>query len=107
MNKMLNRLHFIHKLLYNGIINQNKEHHLLGCHLPQEFSSYKNMKWIKTVDTSNPIMAAFDGVVYDDEKGLQIKPKSNIDSIQNVEHSSNLIDKLFYNVNMFKKICGR
>lgn len=107
MNKMLNRLHFIHKLLYNNIINQNKEHHILGCHLPQEFQSYKNMDWIKTIDTSNPIMAAFDGIKYNGLCGLENKPKSNIDLIQNVQFTDVLFDNLIYNVNMFKKICGR
>ncbi len=49
----------------------------LGCQVPQEFSWYKDMPFIETIDTSNPIMATLDGIQYG-HNGLTEKPKSDM-----------------------------
>lgn len=104
MNKMLNRINFIHKLIYYGIINENKKHHILGCHLPQEFMAYKHFNWIETIDTSNPIMCAYEGVKYT-INGVLSKPKINIDNSQDIEIDDNLKSNILHNVNNFKTFC--
>ena len=104
MNKMLNRLQFIHKLIYYGIINENKKHHILGCHLPQEFMAYKHFNWIETIDTSNPIMCAYEGVRYT-INGVINKPKINIDNSQDIEIDDSMRAGILHNVNMFKTFC--
>jgi hypothetical protein len=74
---------------------------LLGCQVPQEFSWYKDMPFIETIDTSNPIMATLDGIQYG-RNGLTEKPKSNMnDNFYNTDIDYNLLD---WNLRMFKKL---
>jgi hypothetical protein len=93
-------MEFIRKLVANNIIRNDIHHHLLGCSLPQEFMSYKDWGFIKSVDTSNPILVGAEGIRYADG-GLDFKPK------QKLEHyfEMNLEDKvedIIFNVNKFK-----
>lgn len=106
LNKMLNRINFIHKLIYLNILDENKEHHILGCHLPQEFMSYKNYKWITTIDTSNPIMCALENNIYE-KNGVLHKPKINIDNSQNIKITDDIKCKILYNIKRFREFCGR
>ena len=99
-NQMYGRMEFIRKLVANSSIRNDVHHHLLGCSLPQEFMSYGDWKFIKTVDTSNPILVGAEGIRYADN-GLDFKPKEKL------EHyfEKNLDDKLediIFNVNKFK-----
>jgi hypothetical protein len=98
--QMYGRMEFIRKLVANNIIRNDIHHHLLGCSLPQEFMSYKDWNFIKSVDTSNPILVGAEGIRYADG-GLDFKPK------QKLEHyfEMNLEDKvedIIFNVNKFK-----
>ena len=45
--------------------------------IPQEFGWYKGFKFIDSIDTSNPVMAALEGTMYT-ERGLTEKPKANM-----------------------------
>ena len=53
---MFGRIRMINRLLSDGIIDTTKPHHLLGCSLPQEFKAYRDLRWIHTIDTSNPVL---------------------------------------------------
>ncbi len=53
---MYGRMEFIRRLVESSVIRPTLYHHLLGCSLPQEFMAYKDWKFIKSVDTSNPIL---------------------------------------------------
>jgi type VI protein secretion system component Hcp len=93
-------MEFIRRLVESGTIRKTYYHHLLGCSLPQEFMSYKDWKFIKSVDTSNPILVGAEGKRYTDS-GLTWKPKEKL------EHyfEMNLEDKvkdIKFNVEMFK-----
>jgi len=55
-SQMYGRMELIRRLVANNIIQPTYYHHLLGCSLPQEFMSYGDWKFIKSVDTSNPIL---------------------------------------------------
>jgi hypothetical protein len=97
---MYGRMEFIRKLVAAGSIRKDIYHHLLGCSLPQEFMSYKDWTFIKSVDTSNPILVGAEGKRYSDS-GLSWKPKEKL------EHyfEKNLDDKIediIFNVNKFK-----
>ena len=59
------------------VIRKDIHHHLLGCSLPQEFMSYNNWSWIKTVDTSNPILVGAEGKRYTDS-GITWKPENKL-----------------------------
>ena len=61
IGKALGRQLVISKMIDMGLIGNSDRIHLLGCSLPQEFLYYNDIKQIETIDTSNPIMAAFDG----------------------------------------------
>jgi hypothetical protein len=97
---MYGRMEFIRRLVQSGAVRKTLYHHLLGCSLPQEFMSYKDWGFIKSVDTSNPILVGAEGKRYSDS-GLTWKPKEKL------EHyfEKNLDDKLediIFNVNRFK-----
>jgi hypothetical protein len=66
IGKALGRQLVISQMIEMGLIGNSDEIHLLGCSLPQEFLYYKDVKQIKSMDTSNPVMAAFDGILYND-----------------------------------------
>lgn len=104
MNKMLNRISLIYNLLYRGVIDTNRKHHLLGCHLPQEFKAYKGMNWIESIDTSNPVMAALEEKKYS-VNGLIDKPKMNIDTSQTLEYDDVKKECLIHNLKMFRSFC--
>lgn len=94
------RKYLIDNLLKDKILNPKLYHHLLGCSLPQEFKYYKNMDWIKSGDTSNPITVGANGVYYS-EDGLDWKPKEKIECYFDI----NLNDKMkyiMYNIQKFK-----
>ena len=74
---MFGRIRMINRLLSDGIIDTTKPHHLLGCSLPQEFKAYRDLRWIDTIDTSNPVTAGMEGIYYS-SNGLNDKPKAKL-----------------------------
>ena len=85
------------------LIGNTDRIHLLGCSLPQEFLYYKGIKQVESIDTSNPVMAAFDGTIYN-HWGLDSKPKTKIDEVMNGEYDSDIYSKIEYNTTQFKRI---
>ena len=99
--RSLGRLQVISKLYEMEIILPTDRVHLLGCQVPQEFSWYKDIPFIETIDTSNPIMATLDGIQYG-HNGLTEKPKSNMnDNFYTTDLDYNLLD---WNLRMFRKL---
>jgi hypothetical protein len=97
---MYGRMEFIRKLVAGGSIRRDVHHHLLGCSLPQEFMSYGDWKFIKSVDTSNPILVGAEGQRYTDS-GLTWKPKEKLEHYFEKDLSDQIEDIIF-NVNRFK-----
>jgi hypothetical protein len=97
---MYGRMEFIRRLVQSGTIRKSHYHHLLGCSLPQEFMSYGDWKFIKSVDTSNPILVGAEGKRYTDS-GLTWKPKEKLEHYFEKDLSGQLEDIIF-NVNRFK-----
>ena len=97
---MYGRMEFIRKLVESGTIRPTYYHHLLGCSLPQEFMSYSDWKFIKSVDTSNPILVGAEGKRYSDS-GLTWKPKEKLEHYFEKDLSGQIEDIIF-NVNRFK-----
>ena len=98
---MYGRMEFIRKLVERDIIRPTYYHHLLGCSLPQEFMSYDDWKFIKSVDTSNPILVGAEGERYTDS-GINWKPKNKLEHYFEMNLSDRLEDIIF-NVEKFKK----
>lgn len=103
------RKRFIQQLIDAGIWNWDKPHHLLGCSLAREFRYYvdNNVYNIKSVDTSNPIIAAMHQMKYNDEFGLTTKPKTLLADMIEHELSEQELQYIDYNTRMFKKILRR
>ena len=103
VGKALGRQWVISKMINMDLIGITDKIHLLGCSLPQEFLYYKDVKQIKSIDTSNPVMAAFDGTIYN-HWGLNSKPKTKIDEVMNGGFDSDIYHKIEYNTTQFKRI---
>ena len=98
--QMYGRMEFIRRLVESGTIRKSYYHHLLGCSLPQEFMSYGDWKFIKSVDTSNPILVGAEGKKYNDS-GLTWKPKEKLEHYfeMNLEDK---IEDIKFNVEKFR-----
>ena len=102
MGKALGRVRFVQGLLKIEAMKDVKLH-LLGCSIPQEFGWYDNNPQIESIDTSNPVMAALEGIEYGDI-GLNYKPKANMNDHFNVKFKDIEYGSILYNVNKFRKI---
>jgi hypothetical protein len=94
-------MELIRKLVEMKAIVNSNYHHLLGCSLPQEFMGYKDWKFIKSVDTSNPILVGAEGKRYTDS-GLNWKPKEKLEYYFEKDLSGQKEDIMF-NVQKFKQ----
>jgi hypothetical protein len=99
------RVSVISKLYKEGVIKDTDNVHLLGCAIPQEFVHYKNMPFITTIDTSNPIMAAIEGTLYE-PYGLDQKPKTKIDEVIDSKIDKVQFGKVIMNTKYFRTING-
>ena len=102
MGKALGRIRFVQGLLKLEELKDIK-FHLLGCSIPQEFGWYDNNPRIESIDTSNPVMAALEGIEYK-EHGLNTKPSANMNDHFNVDFMDIQYGSILYNANKFKKI---
>ena len=103
------RKRLISQLIDEGYWNWEKPHHLLGCSLAREFRYYvdNNIHNIRSIDTSNPIVAGIKGLRYNDSMGLYQKPKTLLADLIDHEVTSEQLEDIRYNVKMFKKIINR
>ena len=83
--------------------------HLLGCALPQEFQHYRDARqlgYIDSIDTSNPVVHGLTGIAYDREGCLQEKCKTKLVEFMKMPLSE-VTDKqrnlIFLNALNFKK----
>ena len=103
INQMMNRVYVISRLYKEKIIHDSHYIHLLGCSLPQEMTYYKNniFPFIKSVDTSNPVIVGALGSKYEDY-GLITKPKNKIEEFMEQEFSLTQLEHIQYNIKQFK-----
>ena len=93
------RYNVIKDFYERGIIERSDRVHLLGCNIPQEFAWYKDMPFIESIDTSNPVIHGLAGVKYE-EYGLLEKLPHKVDKF---EGNSDNWEIVLYNVNKFKE----
>lgn len=96
---MLGRVKLLGDLMRDGVINENKKHHLLGCGLPQEFSFYSQYPWIYSLDTSNPVVHGIKGIEYG-EDGLWSKESQKLFELINYEVEDNNL--ILNNIHKFR-----
>lgn len=101
LGKALGRIQVISTLRNWNIISDSDRIHLLGCSVPQEFGWYKDLPYIESLDTSNPVMAGIENLEYS-KSGLYIKPTVNMNTV--FENKTTNVDLIKYNIKMFKQI---
>ena len=77
---------------------------MLGCSLAREFKDYKYISSIRSLDTSNPIVAGLVGKRYYKGIGLLDKPKTLLADLINSSVDDELESNILYNVDEFKKL---
>ncbi len=102
IGKALGRVNAISILKHMNIIEDTDRIHLLGCSVPGEMIFYKGMPFIESVDSSNPIMAALDGIYY--SNGFHDKPKANMNNSFYIDIDKIDMYALEHNVNAFKQL---
>jgi hypothetical protein len=105
LGKAVGRYMVISQLYNTKTLLPNDRVHLLGTASPIEFGMYKNMPFIESIDTSNPIMAAIGEVPYT-KMGLHVKPLANMNNFQAADIESIDVGLVEYNVGMFREING-
>jgi hypothetical protein len=95
------------------LYNNNTFHkpvHLLGCALPIEGTTYNQTQvgqdtpsFIYSTDTSNPVMAGYDGVEYDDYTGTLGKSKTKLFTIMNEPVDADQLKLILSNIGKFRK----
>jgi len=103
--QMKGRRRFINMLIEDGIWEPSKPHHLLGCSLAQEFTYYrKYIDGIRSVDTSNPVVAGIIGKRYYKDIGLLEKPSVLLADLIKVDVNAEMRADIEYNTAEFKKL---
>lgn len=81
----------------------HKKVHLLGTFLPQEGLKYKNMDWIYSMDTSNPVMHGYENNKYS-ETGMTTKSSTKLFTIIDNHVDSTQLENIKYNISEFRKL---
>jgi len=103
----LGRAALMFRLHYDDILLP-KPHHLLGCATPWEFILYKNApfkRYIETIDTSNPIVAAILHKKYNPVYGLHEKWSVKLVDYIGANVTQEQLELAFYNTSLFRRFC--
>ncbi len=103
LGKAIGRISVISALHKMKVIENNDRVHLLGCQVPQEFGWYRGFSFIESIDTSNPVMAALEGMRYNNS-GLTEKPKANMNDYFLMLSDQVDYELLSYNILKFREI---
>ena len=103
LGKALGRVYVISTLYKQKALTKYDRVHLLGCQVPQEFAWYRDIECIESIDTSNPVMAALEGIRYTNA-GLTEKPKANMNDYLYMLGDQIDYDVLTHNLLKFREI---
>jgi hypothetical protein len=99
------RVKLIRDFINDGIWNETKPHHLLGCALPNEFKEYKSLtRAIRSIDTSNPVVAGLHNIRYVKDIGLTDKLSVKLCDLIDYSPTEENIVNILYNVEQFYKL---
>ena len=82
----------------------NVPHHLLGCSLAKEFKAYTNDYSIRSVDTSNPVVAGIKELRYTGDMGLKTKPSVKLADLIDTKVNDDMMECIEYNTGCFRSI---
>jgi len=102
---MTGRQKLIKSLIEDGIWCHHKPHHLLGNSLPQEMKAYSNIKSIRSVDTSNPVVGGICGLRYIKDYGMRSKPSVMLAHLIDTELNEQQYNDVMYNIEQYKQLC--
>ena len=97
------RIDLLCRMIRDKDIDETRKHHLFGTWQAREFINYRNFKWIYSIDTSNPVMAAVDGTTYG-PLGIDNKPTATFDKAYHLKEVDIDMNLLYHNVRTFKEI---
>lgn len=100
------RQNCITRLISEGYWNYSKPHHLFGCALAKEFRYYRhhNIRGIRSLDTSNPVVAGIKGIGYNVDLGLTTKPSEKLFTLINHEVTKEQLQLITDNCYNFAEI---
>jgi len=100
---MLGRINLLHRMYREGYINEKKPHHLLGCALPQEGLYYRDLPFIYSMDTSNPVVHGIKNIPYIQGQGLWSKSSQKL--FEMINHPKDDLDMgmIASNVEQFRE----
>jgi hypothetical protein len=105
----LGRIALLNRLdVKDNYLHPSKGHHLLGCATPWEFKFYSKGRVstaIKTIDTSNPIVAAILHKRYNPVYGLHEKWSVKLIDYIGANITREQLELAFYNTSLFRKFC--
>ena len=100
---MLGRINLLHRMYREGYINEKKPHHLLGCALPQEGLYYRDLPFIYSMDTSNPVVHGIKGIPYIPGQGLWSKESQKLFEMINQPKDDSMLPLISHNVEDFRR----
>ena len=98
---MYGRMGFIRHLVQTNTIDKSVYHHLLGASDWREFQVYKDWNFIKSVDTSSPIINGAEDIKFSYDM-IYNKPEYKLEYYLEKDLSNN-IDIIKHNVELFRK----
>jgi hypothetical protein len=98
---MLGRRQLLARMVSDGIVDTSKPHHLLGTGLPQEIDGYAKYNWIDSIDTSNPVVHAIEGINYT-ETGLDTKSTTKLFTLIDIDYYSETSYNIQKLINQYK-----
>ena len=99
------RVKLISDFIRDGIWNETKPHHLLGCALPNEFKEYHSItNAIRSLDTSNPIVAGMHDIRYISDIGLVDKLSVKLCDLIDCSLTQTNITNIMKNIQEFRKL---
>lgn len=102
----IGRYMVLKELYRRRVINLNKPHHLLGCGVPQEVQWYpKEWAWIRSIDTSNPVIAGMLGWSYHPIYGITKKSSIKLCDRVNSFVGWNTRENIYLNIQYMKAWC--
>ena len=104
------RQHLIERLMDDGIWDKTRPHHLLGASLAREFGAYVSFADemnIRSIDTSNPVVAGLTNNRYVAGLGLNHKPSVMLADLISTVVDEDQAEDILFNTSEFKKIIGR
>jgi hypothetical protein len=99
--QMYGRIELIRRLVETGTVRTSLYHHMLGASNWKEFQAYTEFDWIKSVDTSAPIINGALGIKFNHDEPYN-KPAEKLEDIMEMDLSDKM-DIIQHNVDIFRE----